>query len=288
MPTNKTKNRSIISTSLKTCCLLLVFIFSCDNSLTPIIEGNSIYTIYGILDLDREINFIRINDIKTRSDSEEELELEVKASLKNIDSSNTEFLKDSVIVFDDNIITHNFYTEDSIKFGTNYQFTLSDSSGKKIDLFNKTPDETATNVMGEMRLCCQSFFIEIEGIDREDGESIEFEVGFENNGVNVWGTTRNHTETYIEETNTLRLQFSPNQIISDIAGPGNGFSCSNLSSNKIKFRYTHFSSFENGEGLTDNFGNIIPGSRIIISKYERDLELEVDTDKIRNEAFCGA
>lgn len=263
-----------------------IYILSCDDALTPVIEGKSIYTVYGVLDLDKEKNYIRVNDIKTESSSEEELELDLTVSLINLNASTSETLRDSIIIYDGNIATHNFYTENPIQFNTDYKVTIRDSSNTEINILTSTPDETNTLIEGEDRKCTQTFSIEIQGIDRSAGEFIDFEVGFEYRDRLVWGKTRGHIDSYSEETNTLRLEFTPNQIIGDVSGPGNGFSCVELSNDIMQFRYTHFGGFEQGQEISDESGNFIPGSRIIIGKYERQLEIQVNTDEFINSLPC--
>ncbi|MEP1305024.1 MAG: hypothetical protein ABJK11_02055 [Balneola sp.] len=283
----KHHKKNITSVTLLSMLILAgIFVYNCDNTLSPVLEGESIYTVYGILDLDKQRNFIRVNDIKTQSNSEEELELDVNVSLTNLNTSFTEILRDSLIIYDGDIATHNFYTENPIQFNTDYRVIIKDSLDNEINILTSTPVETNTLVEGEDRKCFQYFFIEIEGIDRSKDEFIDFEVGFEFRDRMVWGISRDHIDTYFEETNTLRLGFTPNQIISDVSGPGNEFSCVQLSSNIMHFRYVHFGGFEQGQVITDESGDLIPGSRIVIGKYTRQLEIRVETDEFINSLPC--
>ncbi|MEO9885530.1 MAG: hypothetical protein ABJR05_00085 [Balneola sp.] len=267
-----------------------IFVYNCDNTLSPVLEGESIYTVYGILDLDKQRNFIRVNDIKTQSNSEEELELDVNVSLTNLNTSFTEILRDSLIIYDGDIATHNFYTENPIQFNTEYKVSVKDKSGDEVTIETKTPVEIQPKVIGENSLCKEVIVVELDGIDIRAGELLKVEKGFEFRDRMVWLVWNifadNNTE-FNKDENIIKLKFTANSFVGVLSEDIDAQkTCTLLSSDILKINFTHFGGFEKGQVITNKSGDFIPGSRIVIGKYARELEIKINTDDFMNSQSC--
>lgn len=260
-------------------CLILgvtILFAGCDTSLNPISEGESIYSYYGILEIDQPVNFVRINDIKTPSNSLQELDLNVNVILKDLNTSDTFLLRDSLFTYDKEFITHNFYLKEPIKFDTDYVLVLENEEGLRDSVFTSTPKKASISVRNDNRKCNVPFFIDLSPVDDANNEIIEFEVEFLLNGK-VFGASTARSITI--ENQTITYEFTPNQIIKATFGDGETVDCTQLGSNDLVFKYTHIGSFdyEQQRLISDDLGVPDIGERVLLGLYSDEFVVEIDT-----------
>jgi len=256
---------------------VIILFFACDTSLSPVVEGPSIYSYYGILNIDNPVNFVRINDIKTPSNSIEEEELNVTVTLTDLNSDETFFLRDSLIYFEDEFLTHNFYLNKPINFGTDYLLILENDMGFRDSVFSTTPEKATVTIVNDNQKCNVPFFIELSPVNDMENEIIEFEVEFYYDST-FFASDAAQSITIDDES--ITYEFTPNQVIQsafgDIAGVPN---CTQLLSNDLTFRYTHIgpSGDDQSQLIREALGIPSAFERNIIGLYTDEFVFEIDT-----------
>lgn len=120
---NKTSfiNRSI-------CIVLFLLVSQCDATLDPLDQSNGSFSVHGTVNMDNEIHFFRVNDLKATLQQETVPAIDARVTLENITTGNSVVLPDSMVNFD-GVFTHNFFTED-IEYGNIYELTVERLSGR--------------------------------------------------------------------------------------------------------------------------------------------------------------
>lgn len=105
------------------------FFLSCDNSLDPLDEEKGAYSIYGYLNLYKDINYIRVKNLNITY-LQDSTNIDAEVTLENIYSGATEILEDTIVVFD-SLKTHNFCRTMDIQPHIEYRVSVEGSDGKK-------------------------------------------------------------------------------------------------------------------------------------------------------------
>lgn len=121
----------------------LVFIFAgilsgCETTFDPFIEGKALYSIYGYLDVNRPVNYIRVKDLDTPITADSARKLNAKVTLTNLATGQSQILQDSVVRFN-GIYTHNFRTTMDITPETKYRVQVTRPDGKSVSATTITP-----------------------------------------------------------------------------------------------------------------------------------------------------
>lgn len=264
---------------LSVSCLLCLLWAGCDTSIEPFHDTGVAYSIYGTLDLQNTPNYIRAHDTRAFLNSEATRDLDIKMVLTNLSTSDSNTLKDSVVVFDQ-IFTHNFKVESPIDFDTWYKIEIEDEDGFQESLLTKTTKRSQPNLTVNSNDCDDRFYIELSNIDLVAGEKVDAEVALKRGNTWHW-TMRQDYYQYNEETNRLILGWSPNQI-SELLWPSpfaNGPICKEYDSDYVRFRFTHIGYVEGMDSNQVSDEEQFTGSEIknliVLSTYSEEVEIIV-------------
>ena len=140
----KLKKRSLYSL-LSIFFLMSFFISSCDDSFDPFNEDQGFYSIFGDLNLHKDINFIRVKNLNITLDADTTQQLNATVTLKNLTNGTSEVLKDSTINFD-GVITHNFYTKATIKEASEYEIVVDGPEGNSVSMKRTSPYDSDISI----------------------------------------------------------------------------------------------------------------------------------------------
>lgn len=82
-------------------CLIALsafILYSCDNSLNPVIKNKGIYVIYGYLDINSDTNYIRVKNLKVPLRKATANTFNGTVTLTNLDNGASQILQDSIVV----------------------------------------------------------------------------------------------------------------------------------------------------------------------------------------------
>ncbi len=118
---------------------------SCDTTFDPFLEKRALYSIYGYLGVNRDINYIRVKDLDSPLLADSTHKINAKVTLTNLSTGQTQILQDSVVRFH-NIYTYNFRTTMDITPETKYRVRVTRSEGQSISATTITPPIAEINV----------------------------------------------------------------------------------------------------------------------------------------------
>lgn len=130
------KLKALHIVSLMALVLLSTF-WGCDNSIDPFEDITVRYSIYGALNINKEINYIRIRDLSFTIDEAPET-IDITVTLKSLATGEIESLQDSLVVFD-GVNTHNFVSRMNIEPETTYRLTITKPDGDSFSVSATTP-----------------------------------------------------------------------------------------------------------------------------------------------------
>lgn len=114
------------------CVLLLTFgalTVGCENTIDPY-SGRGSYSVYGALSLHQNRQFVRVKPLRSPIVSDSTSPLPATVTLKNQSTGATTTLQDSIIIFGDATVTHNYWADLKIEPKTEYQLTVEGPRGK--------------------------------------------------------------------------------------------------------------------------------------------------------------
>lgn len=251
--------------SIKLLGLLILILFSlwgCENTLEPFEDSTGNYSVYGVLDASKDVNYIRIKDLSLPIDDVPET-INATATLKSITTGEVETLKDTLIKFE-GINTHNFISRMNIEPESTYRLTITSLSGESFSVSASTPKVSDRNVVvteNPANPCNSNLTTQFTPYDM--GSPILAQLGLESRNELYWfeiifPEARNFENLFI-------LNFSLNTLVGRHLLPGNSTSnnCHILSSTTIHFRYTHFGpeylsgAASDSLNASGNVGNLI-------------------------------
>lgn len=268
-------------------CKVLLFIglimsiaivaISCDTSIEPIVMEGKEYSIYGPLNISETPNYIRVHNNKALLTSDETFPLNVEMTFTNLDNGQYEILEDRVIEFGD-LYTHNFKVDMPIEYDTRYLVELSDGEGISSNLTTVTTQNATINVLADSATCGSNFRLQLSEVDLDAGERVDVEVGAKVGNTWLW-TTRITHHSYDQKTNTLSYNFSPSNVSTALFGLFDAISCSEFSSQNIRYKFTHIGYMEGEDQVviddTTDLTRPSPNQQIVLSKYSEETELRI-------------
>lgn len=227
--------------------LMLLSAPGCDNTLDVLLENKGTYSIFGYLDVKREVNFLRIKNLNVPLTKTTRNTFDGSVTLVNLDKGVSYELQDSVVVFD-GVLTHNFKITANILPATKYKVIVEGNAGRTVTATTITPNRAQVTVspIKPAPNCVTPISIKFEPITSP--AFIELFIEF-----------RIYSEKYRYQTilkpqfigkGALRTGFLPANIIrSLVCGPesdcpgrpprGPGI-CYLLDSNTLNFKYIHY------------------------------------------------
>lgn len=250
-------------------------ISGCDNTMDPFDEEKGLYSIYGYLDLNEEVNYIRVKDLNKPLPTDSTDTIDATVILENLNNNTKEILQDTLVQFND-IYTHNFRTAMEITPGTSYQITVERSDGKSVTATATTPHVADVSLEPTGQDCITPIEMTFKPVSgRYD---LDLSIGFDYNEIRYWVSP--DADHFEEELVIFR--FTPLNILDKIFYPPGPDServwCHMLDHDNLFVRYTHYGpDFEDtGSDSLD-----IPGETVKFGAlYEDSFSFPIDLVQI--------
>lgn len=262
--------------------LVLLFISAgCDNSVDPLDEEEGAYSIYGYLNLYKDVNYIRVKDLNKTFEESGTDEFAAEVILKNLNNGATENLEDTIVAFGD-VKTHNFRTTMDLQPDTRYRVSVKGSDGKKTSATATTPPIAERNVVPFGANCTTRVDLIFDPV--KSNNSLNLKVGFDYNSKTFWV----RADKFLGDKNgKVIASFTPWTILEEVfqVFPSNNsldegeVFCDQLDSEVFKVRYTHFGPDLFTGKISDTLS--IPGGAGRFGGLYRDsFSFRIDTTKL--------
>lgn len=245
-----------------------------DNTLDPLDEETGIYSIYGVLDLNEETNYIRIRDLNAPFTAEATRELNAVVTLENLGIGTSEQLV-SERTEQEGVYHHNFVVNGVIQPDTEYRLTIKRTDGVTVTVSEITPTKPEPVITSANTDCDTP--IEVE-FSPEKGGTLTYNIGFE------FGRTYFLTTQVLRSDGNnpekLSFAFTPADIIrSTIYSNLSQIRCHDLSSENFILLYRHY-----GPGLYEKIENdpfdILRSTERFGGYYNERLDIPIDTSRV--------
>ena len=261
--------------------LMLLFVASvllgCDNSIAPIDKKKGLYSVYGSLDVDESINYIRVKELNTPLHPDSTKQIDADVQMTNLNTGNTATLQDTVVQFD-GVDTHNFYTTMNITPETDYEITVERSDGRIARSMTKTPHIANAQAIPKNENCFQPIEISLQPVGER--EELKVEIGFEADGRLYWINLKLQEDE--QSPGRLSTRIAPQQILNRVFNSRlediTGLCCFQLTSKFLYVRYTHYGP-DFLEGTTDTVA-IESGTGTFGAHYDRSFSFPIDTVRV--------
>jgi len=138
--------------------ILLLLLSACEESVSPILESDRRFTLYGTLDMARDTQFVRVTPIRPLIDTGPPDALDITFTSRDLDLNEVRTWRDSIIVFSDGSFGHVFYSPLRINPGHRYRIEVREA-GSDVVTFAETnvperpyplvlPEEVSFSVSG--------------------------------------------------------------------------------------------------------------------------------------------
>lgn len=151
--------------------LVALVLVSCDQSFDPALEQEKYFSIFGVLDLDADTQWIRVMPIRSSAQSSSG-EVDATVELQLLGSGQAIVLRDSLMRYtspnpelESDVWAHNFWTTETILPDTVYRLTARRSDGATATTLVHTPTVPERLVISSEPLSPNRDFIRIEGVE---------------------------------------------------------------------------------------------------------------------------
>lgn len=243
----------------------------CDDTLSTFDDRRGFYSIYGALDMDKEVNYIRVKDLSEPLEEGAGRDLQVEVTLENLDRQETEVLEDSVIVFE-GVYTHNFRTRMTIRSGERYRLRVEGAEGASTEANMRAPHRTEPRMEPVAPTCTTSVELIFENVP--DPSNLNVSVGFQ-----LQNTLFQHRYFPEEggDPDEVTVEFTPKTVINNsLEEEGIDVWCHNLSSDSLYVNFTHYSPnfFEN---IAADTVDVPGGASRFGAMYDKAVRFPLDT-----------
>lgn len=263
----------VLTGSVLICLLLLA---SCDNTVDPLDEERGIYSIYGALNMNSDVNYIRVRDLNVPIRDGEIVDFNGTVKLENLVTSETQILSDTLVQFD-GVYVRNFITTMSIEPETTYEISAENPEGRRVSATASTPNFAEAEVLTEFPDCTTTVDLQIAPLN---SGQIQIELGFRWLGQIRWVTQiPGHTFKTTSQTDpAFNIQFTLKSLIQNALSDGDIW-CHHLPEDEFYYRYTHFGPDFFLDTISDTL-NIPGGSGNFGAFYNDDGSFRVDTSNV--------
>ena len=211
---------------------ILLFFSTCDNTLDPIDRDKGIYGIYGALNLNDSLNYIRVKDLNVEFTAEATQNIDVTVIFENLATGTSEVLQEGPKMMFDGIYLHNFLVEGALSPDTPYLLKAERSDGVTLSLPATSPTQPTPDIFPTNQDCYTAITVDFEPVN---GGTIVWRAGFPYGPIR-WATY------YVIRTDDsgqkASASFTPKEQLDRIPDPQ--LTCHELTDNKIYFTYQHF------------------------------------------------
>ncbi len=106
--------------------VVLLLLSACDESVNPIIESDRNYTLFGVLDMGRDTQFVRVIPIRSELESESQTPPDVVFTSEDLTNGSKLTWQDSVIVFPNSSVGYVYYIPMRVLPGHTYRIEVID------------------------------------------------------------------------------------------------------------------------------------------------------------------
>jgi hypothetical protein len=232
--------------------ILLLFVVCCtDTKIDPFEINSRYFSVYGAMNTDSTINYIRIKDVQTPLLSPvEELDT-FSATLENLQTNKVKLLEKKVVVFNENP-TLNFIVDEVFLPRSSYKLTVTGDNGEVATSIATTPGNTSLTLTPEVtEECSEEILIEFD--DVKEPEFIRFELGVRYERVMYYAEIKTVAPLVkVPGTNKVQVSLSITNMLVDLFPPAESsigisprfwiptIGCYDLDEKDMIIRYTHF------------------------------------------------
>lgn len=260
---------------------LLFFINTgCDGSIDPLVEETGTYSIYGYIDVNREVNFIRVSNLKIPLVKGSAQSIDGTVTLQNLETGTTQTLQDSIITFND-VVTHNFKTTLNILPETTYQIKVERSDGKFLSAKATTPNIANYSAEPINQKCRIPITITFEPVNPNTFIVLNIRFRLSGTYTNVEALFPEQVQNF---NGKLSFTFLPGQLIYRTVCGTQGFACLPqppchlLDDDYFTVEYTHYGPDTKVE-ITDSL-SIPGGAGTFIGLLKDSFRIPIDTSKV--------
>lgn len=269
---------------LLTICFISAFsvlLITCDNTLSPIDENKGVFSVYGYLDVEEEINYIRVKDLNTPLDADTTGSIDAEVMLEDLDTGTLDTLQDTVVEFD-GVNTHNYYSAMDILYENKYRLTIERSDGEKVTVTATSPKRTNVEVSPTEENCITPFDIHLDAVD--DPGDLNLWVGFHFNNRTFWALITSPDPIPPDEAPEQGITFriTPKIVLNEIFQPqagGEDVWCHELDDDQLIVRFTHFGPDFAEDNSTSTLENPLQTTRFG-ALYSDMHSFRIDTTEI--------
>lgn len=229
--------------------ILLIFLGCNEKQINPMEDTRGIYSIYGALNMEHDLHYIRVKDLKIPLASDSSKNIDATVLFEDLESGIQKILQDTVVEFSGNY-THNYILNENLGVRNPYQITVTRSDGNSVSSIATTPGITSPAAIPSENVgCFQPMVIQFDNV--LPSEQIRYEVGFEyNNDIRWLELSRICPLTRIQNENSVSINLIPLDLIGAVfPSPGVDriacdsrlarIGCNDLDSEVVRFRYLH-------------------------------------------------
>lgn len=210
----------------------------CDNTIDAFSEEGA-YSIQGYLSLSRSRQFIRVKSLTDPVVNDTTRAFDAEVILDNRSTGTSERLRDSLIVFGDGTVTHNFWTDTPIAPDTEYRLRVVRAADRTITQATTVTPTGAEATVEPQRGSCLTFF---DVTFRDAQRLLTTAVGLQYNGRVVWVDLEGAVRTSADGDPRLRftVQNVGNSVI-DSGGRPFAAVCPVLDDPEVLIRFLYVS-----------------------------------------------
>lgn len=212
-----------------------------DNTLDPIDRDRGLYGIYGALNLNNEVNYIRVKDLNAGLTAEATDTIDATVTLENLETGVIDTLPSTRLQFED-IYLHNFIVNRPISPDTPYRVRAERSDGKSTSIETLTPTMPVPVAGPENQACNTPVTVTF---DPTNGGTIILRIGipFETRlGPIYWATPQELKDDASGQGN-IEYTFSP-EVQVDVIPPsltnGRDLECTDLNDDEFLISFSHY------------------------------------------------
>ena len=251
----------------------------CDNTLDPLDEERGIFSIYGGLDLNSEINYLRVRNLNQPILENEVQDFDGTVSIFNRRTSETEILNDTLVNIQ-NVFVRNFISTMPIEPETVYDVIAETPDGKQVKATATSPPFADLSITPVAPNCTTRVNIDFDPVGVG---GLEPEIGFQWNGEILWQPVVPQRGENGESQDLRRVSFTPRQLITSRLRESRW--CSELPDDEFYLRYIHYGPEFNQSIDSDNLN--VPGGAGTLGAYYREFQsFDIDRSEICDLFVC--
>lgn len=218
--------------------LALIWVGCIERNLDTFEDDAGFYSIYGALDADTDLNYIRIRNTQFPV-IEGSRQFDAEVNFEDVETGEIITLRDTVIDFS-GFITHNFILDKELPAKKVYRLSVERDDGASVSSLVTIPDLTEVLVEPSENVRCRNQ-IEFTYKNVEYPEQIRMEVGVTRGTEIQWANIGVRTQLeHRKESNEMFMRTTPNNLVREIFPPP----FQEVTCDKIKIlhvRYRHLS-----------------------------------------------